>query len=107
MSDVSRINEAHRTALDRIDRSERHYKTAFIGAAIVEGLFLAGYLLLADFSNRMHVLLLITTVAVYSILAFGLIALGSHVNRNTLRVLKAIELLGQGDEAEVKRTKLQ
>lgn len=99
MSDVSNINEVHRTALDRIDRSERNYKAAFVGAAIVEAFFLGGYLLLADFSNRLHVLLLITTIAVYSILAFGLLALGSHVNRNTLRVLKAIELLGKGDNA--------
>lgn len=97
MSDVSKINEVHRTALDRIDRSERHYKAAFFGAAIVEALFLVAYLLLADFSNRVHVLLLITTIAVYSILAFGLVALGTHVNRNTLRVLKAIELLGKGE----------
>ena len=58
----------------------------------------AGFLLLADFSNRTHTLLLITTIAVYTILAFGLVALGTHVNRNTLRVLKAIELLGQRDE---------
>jgi hypothetical protein len=97
MSDVNRVNEVHRTALDRIDRSERHYKLAFTGAAIVEAAFIAGFLLLADFSNRTHSLLLITTIAVYSILAFGLVALGTHVNRNTLRILKAIELLGTGD----------
>jgi hypothetical protein len=90
------IDRVQRTTLDRIERSERHYKTAFIGAATVEGLFLIGFLLLADFSNRMHLLLLITTVAVYTILAFGLLALGSHVNRNTLRILKAIELLERG-----------
>ncbi|HYO91253.1 MAG TPA: hypothetical protein VEQ40_06435 [Pyrinomonadaceae bacterium] len=99
MSDVSNINEIHRTALDRIDRSERNYKAAFVGAAIVEALFLGGYLLLADFSNRMHVFLLITTMAVYTILAFGLLALGAHMNRNTLRVLKAVELLGKRDDA--------
>ena len=98
MSDVNRANGVHRTALDRIDRTERHYKLAFLGAAIVESAFIAGILLLADFSNRTHTLLLITTIAVYTILAFGLVALGTHVNRNTLRVLKAIELLGQRDE---------
>lgn len=97
MSDANKVNEVRRTTLDRIERNERHYKAAFIGAAIVEALFLGGFLLLADFSNRMHVLLLITTIAVYSIMAFGLMALGSHVNRNTLRILKAIELLGDGE----------
>ena len=97
MSDVSKVKDVHRTALDRIERAERNYKTAFFAAAIIEVLFLAGFLLLADLSNRTHALLLITTVAVYSILAFGLVALGSHVNRNTLRILKAIELLGKND----------
>lgn len=97
MSDINRVNEVHRTALDRIDRTERHYKAAFIGAAIIEALFLAGFLLLADFSNRTHTLLLITTIATYSILAFGLMALGAHTNRNTLRLLKAIELAGKDD----------
>jgi hypothetical protein len=98
MSDVSRVNEVRKTALDRIERTERNYKVVFLIAAIVEAFFLVGFLLLADLSNRTHVLLLIATVAVYSILALGLIALGAHVNRNTLRVLRAIELLGKSKE---------
>ena len=49
-------------------------------------------LLLADFSNRMHVLLLISTVSCYSIVGFGLIALGAHINRGIARLLKALEL---------------
>ncbi len=92
MSEVS-VNEVRRAALDQIERSERHYKAAFVGAAVVEACFLAGFLLLADFSDRTHVLQLLATVAVYTILALGLLALGSHVSRNTLRVLKAIETL--------------
>ena len=97
MSDISKANEVRQTTLDRIERNERQYKAAFICAAIVEACFLGGFLLLADFSNRLHVLLLITTIAVYTIMALGLMALGSHVNRNTLRILKAIELLGGGE----------
>jgi hypothetical protein len=100
MSNVNNINAVRQTALDRIDRSERHYKITFLGAAIIEVFFIAGFLLLADFSNRMHVLLLITTIATYSILALGLVALGVHINRNTLRVLNAVELLGRTDELE-------
>ncbi len=100
MSNVNNINAVRKTALDRIDRSERHYKVTFFGAAIIEVFFLAGFILLADFSNRMHVLLLITTIAIYSILALGLVALGVHINRNTLRVLNAVELLGITDGSE-------
>lgn len=94
MSVVNNIDGIRGAALDRIERSQRHYKAAFFGAAIIEALFLAGFLLLADLSNRLHLLLLLATIAVYSILAFGLVALGSYINRNTLRILKAIELLG-------------
>jgi hypothetical protein len=97
MSDDSKVGAVQRTALDRIERAERRYKTAFFAAASIEVLFLAGFLLLADLANRTHLLLLISTVAVYSILAFGLLALGAHVNRNTLRILKAIELLAKTD----------
>jgi hypothetical protein len=100
MSNVNNINAVRKTALDRIDRSERHYKVTFFAAALIEASFFAGFILLPDFSNRMHVLLLITTVAIYSILALGLVALGVHINRNTLRVLNAVELLGMTDGSE-------
>lgn len=97
MSEERKIDGIRGTVLDRIERSERHYKLAFLGAAIVEALFLAGFLFLADLQNRTHVLLLITTVAVYTLLALSLMALGNYINRSTLRVLKAIELLGGKD----------
>lgn len=86
------IEEARREALDRVDRTERDYKLVFLAAALVESAFLVGYLLLADFSNRLHVLLLIAAVAIYTLVALGLVALGAHVKRCTLRILKAIEL---------------
>src|SRR5215510_530840 len=79
-------------ALARIDRSERNFKLAFIGAAIVESAFLVSFLLLADFSNRVHVLLLISTMSCYTIVSLGLLALGAHINRGIARVLKAVEL---------------
>lgn len=55
-------------------------------------------LLLGDFSNRVHLLLLIMSIAVYTILALSLIALGLHVSRNTLLVLNSIELIGEKRE---------
>ena len=94
MSQVNNIDTVRGAALDRIDRSGRNYRLAFFGAAVVEAAFMAAFLLLADFSNRTHLLLLIATITIYTILAFGLVALGTHHTRNTLRVLKAVELLG-------------
>ena len=83
-------------ALERIDRAERRYKLAFAAAVGIEALMLPAYLALADLSNRTHVLLLIATVATYTILALGLVALGAHVNRNTLRILRAVQLAAEG-----------
>lgn len=87
MRDTDSIRAA---ALDRIDRAERRYKLAFAAGALVEAAFLAAFLLIADLSDRTHVLLLLAAVATYTLVAIGLVALGAHVNRSTLRVLHAI-----------------
>ena len=73
-------------------RSERNFKLAFLGAAIVETAFTVSFVLLADLSDRLHVLLLVSTVSCYSIVVLGLVALGAHINRGIARVLKAVEL---------------
>ncbi len=78
--------------LDRIARGERNYRLAFWSAVALEAAFLLAFLLLADLKNRLHVLVLLSTVAVYSLIALALLALGAHVSRCTERVLKAVEL---------------
>lgn len=93
MTEAVNADHARRAALARIERSERNYRAAFFGAVVLEALFLAAFLLLADFRDRVHLLLLISTVAVYTIIALGLLALGAHVSGNTRRVLKAVEAL--------------
>lgn len=82
-------------ALGRIDQAERRYKLAFFAAVAIEALALPVYLALADLSNRTHVLLLIVTVATYTIIGLGLVALGAHVNRNTIRILRAVQLTAE------------
>ncbi|MDQ3012695.1 MAG: hypothetical protein M3X11_18545 [Acidobacteriota bacterium] len=93
MAETNHLNTVRGKALDRIDKSHRNYKLAFITAAVLETLFVVGFLLLADLHNRTHVLLLIATMATYMILVAALFALGAHVSRNTQTVLKAVELL--------------
>ena len=95
MAQTVKLDEVRAAALARIDRSERHFKWAFYGAMAVETAFILSFVLLADFSNRLHLLLLISTVSGYSIVVLGLFALGAHVNRGVARVLKAVELLGE------------
>jgi hypothetical protein len=86
-----KLDEIRAAALTRVNRSERNFKLAFLGGAAVESVFIVMFLLLADLSNRMHVLLLISTVSSYTIVVLGLVALGAYVNRSVLRVLTAIE----------------
>jgi hypothetical protein len=88
------LDEVRAAAIARVDRSERNFKLAFVGAAIVETAFIVSFILMADLSNRLHLLLLISTVSCYSIVVLGLFALGAHINRGVARVLKAVELLG-------------
>jgi hypothetical protein len=92
----SNLDRVRGAVLDRIERSERNYKLAFLVGAGVEGAFFIAYLALADFSDRLHLLLLLSTIAVYTILACGLGALGAHVSRCTERVLKALEVAEKG-----------
>ena len=93
---MEKLDEIRSKTLKQIEANERRYKLAFVGAAIVEALFFGLFLFLADLSNRVHVLLLLTAVAIYTIVACGLIAVGLHVNRNTLRVIRTIEVLNRG-----------
>ena len=93
MSDNIDLDEIRKDALARIDRSERNFKLAFYAAAAFEAFFMIVFVLAADFSNRMHVLLFIATVGSYSVVVLGLLTLGAYLNRSVLRVLRAIELI--------------
>jgi hypothetical protein len=93
MAEPVKLDEVRAAALIRINRSERNFKLSFFAAALVEVLFVVSFLLLADLTNRVHLLLLISTVSCYSIVVLGLFALGAHINRSALRVLTAIETL--------------
>jgi hypothetical protein len=85
------LNGIRADVLARTDRAQRNFRLAFVAGASIELAFLIGFLLLADLHNRLHILLLISTVATYSIVILGLFALGAHVTRAVLRVLQAME----------------
>lgn len=93
MTERVNLDNVRGKVLADIERSERNFKLVFLVAAVWEALFLLAFILVADFSNRLHLLLLLATVGSYSLVVIGLVALGAHVNRGVSRVLKAIELL--------------
>jgi len=103
MEETTHLNRVRSEALNRMERSERHFKIAFFGAVAFEGLFLVAFLLKANLKDPLHLLLLISTVASYTIIILGLIALGAHVSRNTQTVLRAIELLERKSAADNRR----
>jgi hypothetical protein len=92
MAQTIDLDGVRAAALARIDRSERNFKLFLFGAFVVESLFIVSFFMLADLSNRLHLLLLISTVSCYTIVVLGLFALGAHINRGVARLLKAIEL---------------
>ncbi len=86
------INAVEST-LKHVERNERNHRIAILSGAILEAVFLGAFLLAADFSNRTHLLLLMVFAASLSLLVVAAMALGAFVNRHTLRVLTAVELL--------------
>lgn len=95
MQENEKLDDIRRTALTLMERKDKKHKKAIIAAAFLEGAFLITFCLLADFHNRMHVLLLLSTIAIYSIVGAGLAALGILINQSALRILKALELSGK------------
>ena len=79
-------------ALDQADRSARRQQLFVLAAAAIEGALIVAYLLLADFGNRTHVLLFVSTIAVYSTIGAGLFALAARIDRSNHRVLEALRL---------------
>lgn len=85
------IEESRSSALARMDRIERNFRLAFFSGALVELAFLVSFLVLADLGNRGHLLLLIATIAIYTIIILGLFALGAAMRKNTLLILQGLE----------------
>lgn len=79
--------------LRRMETMEQRSRMSFIAAFVLEGVFLAAFLLLADFKDRTHVLLLLSVSALLTLGALWGVALVGVVNRHTLRVLRALEMM--------------
>lgn len=80
-------------ALDRIEKARRWLFIAIAGAGLAEGGFLGAYIYLMDFSDRLHVLVLIAACLIYVTLSICVIALGAYIQMSTQRILKGLELI--------------
>jgi hypothetical protein len=84
-----------RAALDAADRHDRQSRMVLIGAAALEALGLGAALLLMDFGNRTHLLMLVLAVLVYGTLALGMLALSARMSADNARLLQALQLLDE------------
>src|SRR5579863_6169764 len=98
-------NTARRNALDRFDRygSERAFQLVVLLLIAIMMAFIWGFVQLADFSNRVHVLIFWSFLSTYVPMVIGLAILWSHVNRSTRLVLKAIDLATRKNPVETAR----
>jgi hypothetical protein len=85
------LEQLRANALRDIDRAERNFKLAFFGAVLFEALFTLGIIIFANFRDPLHLLILCCTGLIYMPIILGLVALGAHVNRCTLRVLARLD----------------
>jgi hypothetical protein len=88
MNDIDTIRA---NALRQIDQAQRVFKLAIFGMAFFEAVCLLGFVLNANFKDKLHLLLFFGVGVVYMPLCMGLLALGAYVNRCTLRVLARLD----------------
>jgi Kef-type K+ transport system membrane component KefB len=103
MSDRTNIDEIRSVTMDQIERAHRNGVLALCAAAVFEAFFLAALLLGMDLNDKIHRLLLISTVGGYTVVVFGLIVLGAWLNRGMLRNIKAFELMKDEIIAELRK----
>jgi hypothetical protein len=85
--DFDQIREG---VLDRMERHARHVRTAVLTAAILESLMLISAILVIDWSDRTHLLVMILAVLGYTIVLLGLLALGAHVSKTIGQLASAL-----------------
>jgi len=95
MIDPDRNDSLVRAALEEADRRERTSRRVLYAAAAVEVVLLAAALLVMDFGDATHVLVLILAVLTYSTLALGMVAIASRASAENARLLHAIQLLDE------------
>ena len=98
MQENINLDEIRKNALAKVEKSERNYKLAFYGVAIVEAIFLLLMVWVTDFKDRLHLIIFISSLAIYTIIGLGLVTLGAYQNRHTQILLKAISLLEKEKE---------
>ena len=91
MNPTNDLEQMRANALKQMDRAQRNFKLALFGAVLFEGLFTLGIIYFVDVRNPLHLLIVCCTGVIYMPIVLGLVALGAHMSRNTLRVLARLD----------------
>ena len=76
-----KLDEIRSNVLEQMDRDARVKRVAILGAATLELVMLVCVLLVIDWSNDTHLLVLMLSVLGYTVVVLGLVALGAHTSR--------------------------
>lgn len=90
----AKLDLIRKETLDQAESRQKASTWLLVGAATVEGVGLILYLVLMDFSNRLHWLIFIAAGLVYGTLALAMFSQGQEIKASFQRVLRAIEELG-------------
>lgn len=85
------LDRLRANALKKIDDAERWFKLSLFGAVLFEGLFTLGILYFVNWRDPLQMLIVCCTGVIYMPIVLGLVALGAHMNRCTLRVLARLD----------------
>jgi hypothetical protein len=85
------LDRLRANALKKIDSAERWFKASLFGAVLFECLFTLGILYFVDWRDPLQLLIVCCTGVIYMPVVLGLVALGAHMNRCTLRVLARLD----------------
>ena len=98
MIEPTDLDKVRATALERMERAERSYKIGKVFLITFEATLLACMLLMMDYRDRLHWLLLFTALLIYGIWLGGILTLGSYIKYSTQGILKAIDALRHAKE---------
>src|SRR5262245_17090396 len=98
MTETANLDRVRTAALERIEQAERKYKFGIVFVAAFEAIFGVAFLLLMDFHERLHWLILIAACLTYGIVIICVVNLGNYVNSATQSILRAIFVCQQDEK---------
>jgi hypothetical protein len=87
------VDAAREGVLRKMEHQASMIRFALVGAMGVEALMLLVALRLIDWHDKTHILIFVTAILGYTIIALGLAALGAHVSRVSNRVVAVLETM--------------